>query len=175
MHSVGDFVTNKSISASRKAATPTQRILARMSHMGVQLVDVFDMDRGDTIAKTEIEADLAEALETTVAWLRDGFDVLCDANGALLRARPVGGAAQRQADAPVLDLRVDPEELRLPGIVVTSVWERSAEIARYVEERVFGQKLSPLNRALLFRNIYVRFLEREDEKMQLRASTAFAD
>ncbi len=60
---------------------------------------------------------------------------------------------------PSFDHRVDPEDLRLPGMVSDAEWDVAEQLTKETEAKVFGGKLSPLNQALLFRTIYVQLLQ----------------
>ena len=60
---------------------------------------------------------------------------------------------------PSIDHRVDPEDLRLPGLVSEPEWGFAEQLTKQTETSVFGGKLSPLNQALLFRIIYVELLQ----------------
>jgi len=77
--------------------------------------------------------------------------------------KPVGKTSSADDYSLTMDHRVDPEDLRLPGILSQEEWSIAEKVTRDTEIEVFGSKLSPLNQALLFRTIYVQLL-----KMQLK-------
>lgn len=60
---------------------------------------------------------------------------------------------------PPFDHRVDPYDLRLPGIVSEPEWSVAEQLTEKTETAIFSGKLSPLNHALLFRTIYVELLQ----------------
>ena len=73
--------------------------------------------------------------------------------------KEVGQPSSKLKIHPAVDHRVDPEDLRLPGLVSETEWKVAEQLTKETEAKVFGGKLSPLNQALLFRTIYVQLLQ----------------
>ena len=105
---------------------------------------------------------LAEFLQTSMEWLKTGFDPLCRKNGDFIKASPV---AEPKSDKTLeFNLnRITSSELKLPGFIDIDCWERASRLAVENELKIFGSRISPLHQALFFKGIYVLLLKQQTQ------------
>ena len=59
--------------------------------------------------------------------------------------------------------------LKLPGFIDQNCWDKANRLANENEVKIFGSKISPLNKTLFFRGLYILLLKQQTKigKMEL--------